>query len=424
MITGIGTPISHNRQERMQALALPRSNNGPRGATVPPGPRFHLERAGLRPFGIAPIATARPILDASEATAPGGSMKNRFWRVCLALCLLMCARAAAAPPQGDQQPLTRSRAVISELAKIPAGAEKVYVGFYPTAIYDLNVQSSTYYFLGYVWLRWKGTIDPTASLEFTNAVEHWGLTKKVFNNPPERLPDGSLYQIMLVQGRFYQNFRLHDFPLDRQTLSITIEDGNRGVDELVYVPDKSDIGYAARMRIHGWDILGWRTRQTLQDYASNFGETGSGARSKYAGLRFDLVIRRAPNFFLWKLLLPLVIVLCANWLVLLLRPDLVDVRTALAATSLLTLVFLQKAYSDSLPSVGSLMLMDKIYIMAYLVVLCTLAQVVMTAAWMKEAPSEALERRITRIDKRLMITEALSFVAVVGILVLTLQGPS
>ena len=351
---------------------------------------------------------------------PGGVMENRYWRVVLALFLLIFAGSAAAAP--EQQPLTLSRGVITRLDKLPAGAERVYVGFYPTTIYDMNIQSSTYYFVGYVWLRWKGPIDPTTSFEFTNAVEHWGLTKTKFYTTPEQLPDGSLYQIMTVQGRFHQHFRLHDFPLDRQRLSISVEDANRGVDQLVYIPDTPDIGYSSRLRIQGWDILGWRTRQTVQDYGSRFGETGSAARSKYAGLRFDLVIRRAPNFFLWKLLLPLLIVLCANWLVLLLRPDLVDVRTALSATSLLTLVFLQKSYSDSLPSAGSLMLMDKIYVAAYLVVLATMAEVVTTASWMKKSPSVELEGRIEKIDKRLLAVEAALFLVIVGALFLSLQG--
>ena len=347
-------------------------------------------------------------------------MENRYWRVVLALLILILAGSPAAVAQ--RQPLTLGRGSVSRLEKLPASAQKVYVGFYPTTIYDLNIQSGTYYFLGYVWMRWKGPIDPTASFELTNAVDLSDLTKSKFYETPERLPDGSLYQIFTIEGRFHQHFRLHDFPLDRQALSIAVEDANHGVDELVFVPDKAEIGYSPRLRVLGWDILGWRTRQSVRDYGSKFGETGSAARSQYASLRYDLVIRRAPNFFLWKLLLPLVIVLCANWLVLLLRPDLVDVRTALAATSLLTLVFLQKAYSDSLPSLGSLMLMDKIYVAAYLVVLSTMAQVVMTASWMRRSPSDTLERRIEKLDKWLLGAEATMFALVVCALMLTRQS--
>lgn len=353
-------------------------------------------------------------------------MENRYWRVLLVLCLVVLAGlpALGAPstqPPG-RQPLTLGRGSVSRLEKLPASAQKVYVGFYPTTVYDLNIQSSTYNMRGYVWLRWKGPIDPTASFELTNAVDISDLTKSAFYTTPEKLPDGSLYQIYTVQGRFHQHFRLHDFPLDRQSLSIVVEDSDHGVDEVVFLPDKADIGYSPRLRILGWDVQGWRTRQTVRDYGSKFGETGSAARSQYAALRFDLVIRRAPNFFLWKLLLPLVIVLCANWLVLLLRPDLVDVRTALAATSLLTLVFLQKAYSDSLPSLGSLMLMDKVYVAAYLVVLSTMAQVVMTASWMRKTPTPAVENRIERMDKILLCAEAAIFIAAVTLLMFTRQS--
>jgi hypothetical protein len=182
-----------------------------------------------------------------------------------------------------------------------------------------------------------------------------------------------------------------------------------------------DSGFGAMLKIPGWQILGWRLEKTLQDYGSRFGEKGAGSASRYAGVRFELVIKRSISFFLWKLLLPLLIVLSANWLVLLLKPALVEVRTALPATALLTLVFLQKTYSDNLPTVGSLVLMDKIYAAAYLVVIVTMIQVIVTATWVQRADSPALEARVTRLDKRALIAQIVFFVLVVGTLVASVQ---
>ena len=44
-------------------------------------------------------------------------------------------------------------------------------------------------------------------------------------------------------------------------------------------------------------------------------------------------------------------------------------------------MFLQKSYTDILPTVGYLVMMDKIYAVAYLLVVATLLQVILTTAW-------------------------------------------
>ncbi len=92
-------------------------------------------------------------------------------------------------------------------------------------------------------------------------------------------------------------------------------------------------------------------------------------------------------------------------------------RTALTATALLTLVFLQKSYSDDLPEIGSLVLMDKIYAVAYLLVIATLAQVVGTASWQKS--SNVPDERVMRLDRTSFAIHIAFFAAAVGVIVLS-----
>ena len=70
-------------------------------------------------------------------------------------------------------PLTQARnGTYVPLPSTPPGAQQVAVGFYPVAIYDLDQSSNTFYADTYVWLRWKGEVDPSATLEFTNMLQH------------------------------------------------------------------------------------------------------------------------------------------------------------------------------------------------------------------------------------------------------------
>ena len=94
-------------------------------------------------------------------------------------------------------------------------------------------------------------------------------------------------------------------------------------------------------------------------------------------MAFNIGISRPVSYFIWKLLLPLVVVLCGAWIALLLSPALTETRAALPASALLTTVFLQQSYTASLPDTGGLVLLDQIYVVAYVLIVVTLARVIM-----------------------------------------------
>ena len=336
------------------------------------------------------------------------------WLWALAAAALMAGLTSLAAAKADLHPMLPSAAITERAGPPPKGAQAVTVGIYPTVVDDLNIAASTYDAVFYVWMKWKGPVDPTVGLEFTNNSERQNFTLHKLLETPRVLSDGSKYQIMQVHGRFFQPFSLIDFPFDTQTLSIHLEDEINGHDNLVYQPDLKDSGFGASLQIPGWRMLGWHAEATVQDYASHF---GVGAGSRHAGMIFAIAIERRTSFFLWKLFLPLLVVMCANWLAFLIKPDLVDVRTALTATALLTLVFLQKSYSDELPEIGTLVLMDKIYAVAYLLVIATLAHVVTVATWQKRAAVSAA--RVVRIDWSSLAIHVVFFAGAVSVIVMS-----
>jgi hypothetical protein len=198
------------------------------------------------------------------------------------------------------------------------------------------------------------------------------------------LPDGSFYQQLRVEGRFVQAFSLDRFPLDHQQLTVQIENTQYTSDQLVYLTDQEDSGYGVLLKVPGWAINNWQLESLLHRYDSQFGDTTNPTlESQYAAVRFALNIQRPVNYFIWKLFLPLLIILGANWITLLIHPSFTEVRTAMPATALLTTVFLQQSYSESLPEVGNLVLLDKIYVLAYLVIILTIAEVIITASWVR-----------------------------------------
>jgi hypothetical protein len=84
--------------------------------------------------------------------------------------------------------------------------------------------------------------------------------------------------------------------------------------------------------------------------------------------------------------------------VLFVHPSFVEVRLAGPATAMLALVFLQQTYSSSLPENGELVLLDKIYALAYGLVIGLIATTIVTSHWIRQNPA-ANTARAVRLDR-------------------------
>ena len=309
---------------------------------------------------------------------------------------------------------TQKKGTLTPAGEPPASAEVVKIGFYPVSVYQLDMASNTYYIDTYVWLRWKGETDPTESIEFTNMVEEWGKLQENILPEVKVLPDGSKYQIMRVEGRFVQPFYLAEYPLDLQKLSIVVEDKNTGADKLVFAIDSDSSGIGQSVQIPGWRMGQWTSQIYVHDYGTKFGEEETP--SAYSVAEFSIQISRPISFFYWKLMLPLLIVLIAAASSLLIKPQDIDVRTGLPAGALLTAIFLQKNYSDGLPDVGYLILMDKIYLVAYALIVLTLIRTIIAYKNTVNAEPAAIES-IRALDKKLLAFQLFAFLAAAAVLV-------
>ena len=295
-------------------------------------------------------------------------------------------------------------------AEQSSAPEVVEVGVWPTVIYNLDYDSDTYYVTAYVWFIWRGDIDPTETVEFTNNVESWGLTKNKTYPKPITFPDGRHYQSMRIEGRFFNSFSLKRFPLESHTLALKIEDNTYAADKLLYRFDRKHSGLDSGLDITGWSVASWTGAEGNHNYASNLGdETVGSDSSDYSTIDFEIKITRPVHFFIWKMLLPVLIILLACWTALLLNPSELSSRAAMTGTALLTTVFMQQGYTSKLPELNYLVLLDKIYVVVYILILISLAQVVIQGAMDKRHLLDDY-RRAKFLDKLSVALQAIVFV--------------
>lgn len=295
--------------------------------------------------------------------------------------------------------------------------QKVHTGVYLMNLYDLNVSEYSYYADFYLWFRWQGELDPM-NIEFVNSLEKWGFTQNNFHDTTNVLADNWNYNGMRTEGRFYHPFDLKRFPLDRHDLEMRIENVEFPIDSMVLVPDTTHNLYRKDFLIPGWKIMGAKMITMENRYNTNFGETGSNA-SNFSDFVFQLTIGRPVSYFLLKLMLPLLIVITASLGALFIYPAYLDARISLPIGGLLSCVFLQQSYSSALPDVGYMVLMDKIYLLSYMLIAMILLRVVIIGN--KAAKGEDNNwPLIKRKDKRLGI--GLFSCYLTGIFLLTIFG--
>ncbi len=301
--------------------------------------------------------------------------------------------------------------VFSDTAAQP---QQVRVGVYLMNLYDLNMDEHSFYADFYIWFKWKGDIDPT-EIEFVNSIEKWSMAwEQSGDSSNMALSDGTNYRIYRVEGRFFHSFSLNRFPLDKHTLDIQIESPEHAADSLIYIPDDNAADIRNTLNLVGWVTRGCRLESNIHDYGTDFGNPEENAQ-RYSNLTYTVTLSRPISYFLLKMLLPILIVMLVSIGALILHPSYIDTRSSLPIGGLLTAVFLQQSYSDALPDTGYMVLMDKIYLLCYVLISLVLLQVIRAG---NDLTKGIPEHQIMRRERR----RARLYLAIftVGVLILSM----
>ncbi len=270
-------------------------------------------------------------------------------------------------------------------AQTEAQKERVVVGAYINDIQNLELKTHSYAVDLYVWFKWKNPkANPVENVEFMNPFDLWGHSRRNSYEKPAKLPSGEYYQVVRTQGKFSHKFNFSNYPFDRQVLTIEFEDNSCDVAQ--FVADQESVAVNPDLTIPGF-IVGSPTL-TIKDtpYPTHFGDTrnkGTGGGEVCSRVTLELPIIRPALTYSIKLLLPILCVIFCAALMFLFNPTYVDSRVGIGITALLTIVALQITLNEDLPEIDYLVLIDKIYLAAYLYVIAGLAVVVKTT-WMLE----------------------------------------
>lgn len=278
--------------------------------------------------------------------------------------------------------------------------EKVTVGIYIQNVQHVDLATNSFTADFYVWLRWSNPdIDAPAGIEIMNVFQNWALTKTEVYQEPRKQPDGSLVWLARYQGDFNSPLSVADYPFQKQTLRLVIEDAVDSANRVLSVPDQDPITVNPDITLAGYNFGEPRIAFDTHTYPTSFGDVQSTTDDRtYTRVVVDIPVTSPATSGIFKTILPLLIVLVAAALGVIIPASYVDSKINVPITALIALVAMQFGVSSSLPEVGYLPMIDLIYVLAYAAITAMLAGAVIGAWKLKrdgEDEAMSLERRAT-----------------------------
>jgi len=239
------------------------------------------------------------------------------------------------------------------------GPAKVEIGIYLLDLYDLDLKFGSFIGDFYLWLRWRGDIDPT-KFEFMNG-EMLGK-----DNPDPKKIGNLNYVSYRMRGKFRARLDFKDYPLDRQTLMIEIEDSNLDANKLVYAADVENMSLEKEFYLSGWETAAKPVCETLlYNYETNYGnpERPPGEKATYSRFRMSIPIKHAGSELIYlKTFIGVFISVAIAFLTFLVEPTDLDPRFGVGVAGIFGAVSSMIVVSSNLPENPYFTLADKVHL--------------------------------------------------------------
>ena len=241
-----------------------------------------------------------------------------------------------------------------------SGPTEISVGIWVVDINSIDSAQQTFTAEIAVVLRWK---DPRLA-HTANGVGRYpreqiwhprvGIvneTNSVSRKMPDSVevePDGTVTYRQRYVGAFTQPLRLQSFPFDRQTFRVQLVAVRYQSNEVMFVPDQVWIrdglteagGISPSVTLPDWTIEKWELKPLVYALAP---------RHQYSSYAFEFTASRNVQYYILKVILPLVLIVMMSWSVFWIDPVHSNSQISIAVTSMLTLIAYRFAVDSQLP---------------------------------------------------------------------------
>ena len=291
-------------------------------------------------------------------------------------------------------------------AQSGAAPTECRVGAYVTALHDFDPEAGTFGAVLWLWSVCP-TPDrrPLETMEFVNADDVEVLLDVL---------EESSWATRKVRGTFRHDWDERNFPFDRHTLLIQLEEGDEDARQFVYEPDTANSRVAPTLQLPGWRLTNVLLHESTFTYATTFGDPGllEGGASEYSRLTLaiDLAREDLSGFFkLTAVVYAAFLFSLISYVMHLETTTAVSPQVGLLAGALFAAAVNLVTASGALGNVSGLTLVDKIHVvvLGYILIAAVVAvvsRILVERGWQTGA--------IARLNYRVGLIAAISFVAI------------
>ena len=303
----------------------------------------------------------------------------------------------------------------------PFGQTLVDIGMYVYEIAHIDPAENTYVMEGFVDLVW---CDPRLRFEFNESdpfdqrthvflekdaereLEHiWWPTLFFVNEVmPRRIENEEviIYSDGTVEYRekfgveLSTNYDMTKFPFDTQILIAEIESFAWTSKDMIFHLEEDLVGFSSEFEVPEFNI------EKVDEHL----EVRMEPRDRYSfsELVAEVYVRRDPNYYITKVIIPLGLIVCISWAVFWMDgEDLAD-RMAISFTGVLTSVAYQFIVAESLPRHIYNTFLDNFVLISFVMMALTIIENIGVSMLLKQEKKEK-EERLVRMESRLIQME-------------------
>jgi hypothetical protein len=162
------------------------------------------------------------------------------------------------------------------------------------------------------------------------------------------------------------HFDLLHFPFDTQVLEIEIESLAWSESYLLFHQEEDTIGFRRDFELAEWHTADVKTHlESVREIRD---------RHPFSEFIMLITVERLPGFYIWRLILPMIIIVALSWSVFWMKDDDLSNRLMVSFTGILTVVAYQFTISASLPRIPYMTFMDAVITFSFIMMALTIIE--------------------------------------------------
>jgi TPR repeat protein len=216
-----------------------------------------------------------------------------------------------------------------------------------------------------------------------------GLNSNIVINPFSSLvhikSNGDIEYEAQLKGNFDVKLNLKNFPFDSQLINLKFGSLPYSLSQVRLIPYEDKQGKKSKKinsKGHGWHLLGEKLLFSKEVRDNRL----------FSIATLELKIKRQPNYYLFKIILPIFILFLVSTSQFWLRWDRLDARVSIASSSLVAVIAYQFLIQDDLPKLPYMTLLDLILGITFFMISIGIAELALVFSLIKNKHKKLAER--------------------------------